>query len=70
MQPQLKMAIAPIFRMQLNERSELISMSKAGQYKVKDLSLAEFGRKELDIAEVEMPGLMETIKEYGAQQPL
>jgi len=45
-------------------------MSKAGQYKVKDLSLAEFGRKELDIAEVEMPGLMETIKEYGAQQPL
>ena len=38
--------------------------------KVKDMSLAEFGRKELTLAEVEMPGLMETRKEFGAAQPL
>merc|ERR1740130_2026161 len=34
------------------------------------MSLAEFGRKELTLAEVEMPGLMETRKEFGAAQPL
>jgi len=38
--------------------------------KVKDMSLAEFGRKELDIAEVEMPGLMNTRKEFGPSKPL
>ncbi len=39
-------------------------------YAVKDISLAEFGRKELDIAETEMPGLMSTREEYGDSQPL
>ncbi len=39
-------------------------------YKVKDMSLAEWGRKEITLAEIEMPGLMSTRKEYGAQQPL
>ena len=39
-------------------------------YAVKDISLAEFGRKELDIAETEMPGLMALREEYGAEQPL
>ena len=39
-------------------------------YIVKDISLAEFGRKELDIAETEMPGLMALREEYGAAQPL
>jgi adenosylhomocysteinase len=39
-------------------------------YKVKDISLADFGRKELDIAETEMPGLMSIREEYGASQPL
>ncbi|MFK7941912.1 MAG: adenosylhomocysteinase [Paracoccaceae bacterium] len=39
-------------------------------YVVKDISLAEFGRKELDIAETEMPGLMATREEYGDAQPL
>jgi adenosylhomocysteinase len=37
---------------------------------IKDISLAEWGRKELDIAEVEMPGLMTTRKEYGPSKPL
>src|SRR5882762_9159600 len=39
-------------------------------YIVKDISLAEFGRKEIAIAETEMPGLMATREEYGAKQPL
>ncbi|MCM2562894.1 adenosylhomocysteinase, partial [Lutimaribacter sp. EGI FJ00015] len=39
-------------------------------YVVKDINLAEFGRKELDIAETEMPGLMALREEYGAEQPL
>ena len=36
-------------------------------YKVKDMSLAEWGRKEIKLAEAEMPGLMAIRKEYGAQ---
>src|SRR5512136_3275271 len=39
-------------------------------YVVKDISLAEFGRKEISLAETEMPGLMATREEYGPQQPL
>jgi adenosylhomocysteinase len=39
-------------------------------FKVADLSLADFGRKELTIAETEMPGLMATRAEYGDRQPL
>ncbi|MCB9926422.1 MAG: adenosylhomocysteinase [Planctomycetaceae bacterium] len=39
-------------------------------YKVKDLSLAEFGRKEIIIAEQEMPGLMSLREKYGATKPL
>jgi adenosylhomocysteinase len=39
-------------------------------FKVADLSLAEFGRKEIRLAEHEMPGLMAMRREYGAEQPL
>ncbi len=39
-------------------------------YKVKDMSLAEWGRKEMDIAENEMPGLMALREKYGATKPL
>ncbi len=39
-------------------------------FKVADLSLAPFGRKEIQLAEHEMPGLMSLRREYGAQQPL
>ncbi len=45
-------------------------MSEFKDYKVKDISLAEFGRKEIKIAEKEMPGLMATRKKYGSQKPL
>ena len=40
------------------------------EYKVKDINLADFGRKEIEIAEQEMPGLMATRAKYGPQQPL
>src|SRR5512147_1816889 len=45
---------------------------KAGRepYKVKDLSLAEFGRKEIRLAEQEMPGLMTLRAQHGGQKPL
>jgi adenosylhomocysteinase len=39
-------------------------------YYVKDIGLADWGRKEIDIAETEMPGLMAVRKEYGPKQPL
>src|SRR6201747_1503245 len=42
----------------------------ASDYIVKDIGLAEFGRKELSLAETEMPGLMATREEYGPKQPL
>lgn len=40
------------------------------KYKVKDMSLAEWGRKEIQLAEAEMPGLMAIREEYGPKQPL
>ena len=39
-------------------------------FKVADLSLAEWGRKEIELAEIEMPGLMACREEYGPQKPL
>ena len=39
-------------------------------YKVKDISLADWGRKEIKLAEAEMPGLMSLREEYGASKPL
>ncbi len=39
-------------------------------YKIRDIGLADFGRKEIDIAEHEMPGLMSTRAKYGPQKPL
>jgi adenosylhomocysteinase len=44
-------------------------MSKQ-DYKVADIALADWGRKEINIAETEMPGLMSLREEYGAEQPL
>ncbi|MGS4917235.1 MULTISPECIES: adenosylhomocysteinase, partial [Mameliella] len=43
---------------------------KAADYAVRDIALAGFGRKELDIAETEMPGLMALRAEYGEAKPL
>jgi adenosylhomocysteinase len=45
-------------------------MTTFNDYIVKDMSLAAFGRKEIDLAETEMPGLMAIREAYGAKQPL
>src|SRR6201998_2303310 len=44
--------------------------AKHGDFKVADLKLADWGRKEILIAETEMPGLMAIREEYASQQPL
>src|SRR6266540_1623338 len=44
--------------------------SPALEHQVKDLSLAEWGRKEIELAEKEMPGLMALRREHGAKRPL
>ncbi len=46
------------------------STTGTGDYKVADISLAEWGRKEINIAETEMPGLMAVREEYAGKQPL
>jgi adenosylhomocysteinase len=46
------------------------STENTAKYKVKDISLAEWGRKEIKLAEVEMPGLIALREEYGASKPL
>ena len=50
--------------------AQLKTFSTQGDYKVADLALADWGRKELDIAEHEMPGLMSIRRKYAATQPL
>jgi len=45
-------------------------MTAAHDYVVADITLADFGRKEISLAETEMPGLMATREEYGASKPL
>jgi hypothetical protein len=48
----------------------LKNVEASGDFKVADMSLADFGRKELDLAEHEMPGLMSSRTEFGPSQPL
>src|SRR3989339_2156294 len=47
-----------------------VAETKTLDYKVKDISLAEWGRKEIGLAEAEMPGLMALREEFGASKPL
>jgi len=46
------------------------AQTRFDDYVIKDISLADFGRKEIEIAETEMPGLMATREEFGASKPL
>jgi len=46
------------------------TVEQSQKYKVKDISLASWGRKEITLAEAEMPGLMALRKEYGTEKPL
>jgi S-adenosylhomocysteine hydrolase len=49
---------------------DLNVISNDGDYVIKDINLAGFGRKEIELAEHEMPGLVATREEFGASQPL
>ncbi len=48
----------------------MIDTQETTKFKVKDISLADWGRKEITLAEAEMPGLMSLRKEFGEQKPL
>src|SRR5215217_3611503 len=48
----------------------MTTLTETTDYKVADLSLADFGRKEIRLAEHEMPGLMAMREEYGHERPL
>jgi len=50
--------------------AQIQNLPTAGDYKVADISLADWGRKEIDIAEHEMPGLMSIRRKYAPQAPL
>jgi adenosylhomocysteinase len=56
--------------MSIGAAEKLSETDTAKDYKVRDISLADFGRREIEIAEKEMPGLMATREKYGAQKPL
>jgi len=62
--------ITPPFRYEGFPMSTAALQTAPHDYKVKDISLAAWGRKEITIAETEMPGLMATRAEYGAKKPL
>ena len=53
-----------------NLTMEVETMNQTNDYKVADISLAEFGRKEIQLAEVEMPGLMALREQYRDSKPL
>ena len=53
-----------------NSTSSQVGQKTAVDYKVADISLAEWGRKEISIAEQEMPGLMSIRRKYAPQKPL
>ncbi|MCC7254991.1 MAG: adenosylhomocysteinase, partial [Dokdonella sp.] len=50
--------------------AQIKTFSTEGDYKVADIQLADWGRKEIDIAEAEMPGLMSIRKKHAASKPL
>src|SRR5690554_1604923 len=54
----------------MNANLKSAPTSQSGDFRVADLSLADWGRKEIAIAETEMPGLMAIREEYAARQPL
>ncbi|MYJ95937.1 MAG: adenosylhomocysteinase, partial [Proteobacteria bacterium] len=55
--------------MSVSNRVVAIETSE-GDFRIKDIGLADFGRREIDLAEQEMPGLMAVREEYGASKPL
>src|SRR5688572_303402 len=63
--------LAGVEALRLEDRTmNVTTLSKTADFKVADLSLAAFGRKEIELAENEMPGLMAMRSEFGNSQPL
>ncbi len=54
----------------MSARAGIVMQETGGDYAVKDIGLANWGRTEIEIAETEMPGLMAIREEFGAEQPL
>jgi S-adenosyl-L-homocysteine hydrolase len=54
----------------MNGFTDIKAFLASKDYRIADIGLAEFGRKEIAIAETEMPGLMAIRQEYAASQPL
>ena len=52
------------------DQSDNMAGAPADKFKVADISLAAFGRREIELAENEMPGLMATREKYASEQPL
>merc|ERR1712088_523729 len=65
-----KLQITFCFEFKFSKLRNIVNMSSKPAYRVADMSLAEFGRKELTLAENEMPGLMHLRKKYGPSKPL
>merc|ERR1712088_199404 len=65
-----KLQITFCFEFKFSKLRNIVNMSSKPAYRVADMALAEFGRKELTLAENEMPGLMHLRKKYGPSKPL
>src|SRR3546814_19602957 len=59
-----------LFRSSFQMNAQVKTFSQDCDYKIADISLAGWGRKEIDIAEHEMPGLMSIRRKYAADAPL
>ena len=59
-----------VFQLRKDKKMEASHNPKSTDYKVADMSLADFGRREIEIAEKEMPGLMAVREKYGPEKPL
>jgi adenosylhomocysteinase len=70
--PSLKNDTPKILKKKLlyRKRSNMVENSKKNDYKICDISLASWGRREITLAEKEMPGLMSLRSEYGKSKPL
>jgi adenosylhomocysteinase len=63
-------SILKLYNPSFHINTSIMTKTEVLPYKVKDISLAEWGRKEIRLAEAEMPGLMAIREEYAKQQPL
>jgi hypothetical protein len=68
--PALLLSLPPLFTLFILLTTPANMSAPAHKFKVADISLAAFGRREIELAENEMPGLMATREKYAQDQPL